>query len=626
MKKKLASVAIACSVFACAGERPSFMPSASDANTVTFVDGGHEVVTSDRPDTDATDTTNSATRESDESETSSQQTGAQPTGADSSRNVSTNPACNSECCRDEDCADGFECRDSACECKSGKACDGACIAEEACCADADCGQDERCNDEGTCECDASAHLCGSTCLPNDSPASCGAACEPCVVPAGGQASCDGTKCTATCHSGQQLCAGSCIPEAEACDANCSEGQHECDGVCFPVTSALACGDSCEPCLAPANAIAKCEEFECAFDCEPDYLRCDDTCVPPNGCCGDGDCEADKVCETNRCVCADGTKECGDVCIPNSGCCVDTDCGNGLGCKDNHCVDAGAPQVTQVSPADAATGVLSNASIKLTFSEPMDQASVQSALSISTLSSSDYILVWNGDGSQLTITPADSLSYAAVSNLSGAARSYTVGVTTSAQDLAGNRLQSAFSSSFATMRRVTQSLSPTKVGTGSSYGWAVEDDPPQECPTGSGNVSVGNHSSIAAGGTYYTWTEYDLSVVGQASQIATLESVKFVATQGTQEGGFYPGGVVNLSRCEYGDMSQAFVLPLEVNHGAFATSSTSSLSKDITSGFLSSWTNGEAQRLYRLSPEDEPTSSKTFFACSGFALELIFLAP
>jgi Bacterial Ig-like domain len=539
------------------------------------------------------------------------------------------PMCDAECCVDSDCGDGFECVDSVCACEAGsKECDGACIAETQCCTDDDCGASSHC-EAGACECDDGSHQCGEECVSNDSTDSCGGACEPCPVPMGGEAVCDGTQCSAACPGSQKLCAGACIAAADPCDANCPAGSHDCGGVCQQVTSPLACGDSCVACPVPAHATATCDGEECDFECTSAYMRCDDECVPATGCCDDADCDADRTCDgANTCVCADGTMECDGTCIPTSGCCDDGDCGAGLGCEENECVDVGPPQVSTITPNSSATGVLSNAAIKITFTEPMEQASVQSALSISTLSTSSYTLAWNGDSSQLTITPTSPLAYAAATSLaSGAPRTYTVTVAATARDVAGNRMTAAFSSSFSTLRRITQSVAPSAVATGSSYGWAAFDDPPVLCPTGTGNVSVGNHSSIAAGGSYYTWVAFDLTSVGQTSQITTFETAKFLATQVAPVGSFYPDGSVSLMRNVYAPIEEGFEHTADLNHGVFSTSSTAAVSKDITSNYWSRWVNGGSQQMFELSETgDPPSNTRAVFTCTGFSLELVFLAP
>ncbi len=606
-----------------------------DTATCALLDtdaGAHIAPSTSAPQTSEALTSITPTTELQPSDISSSESSssAAPQSAPTTEPSPTGPNedCNADCCRDSDCNEGYECRDSSCQCKSGqKECDGSCIPATQCCVDEDCGASAVCVD-GSCECSSETHLCEGICSSNESPQTCGAGCEPCPVPVGGYSTCDGTKCAAACPSGNQLCAGTCIPNSDSCDANCTTGERECSGVCVSLNSPIACGATCEPCPVPVHSIPTCDGSRCDFDCEEGYLRCaDDTCAPATGCCGHDDCDVDQICADSVCACADGTRECDGACVPNSGCCIDADCGSGLGCRDHVCTDVLPPQVIAITPNNDAKGVLSNAAIRLTFNEPMDQASVQSAVSISTISSSGFAMSWNGVGTQLTITPANALVYAAVSNLSGSAQTYTVSVAASASDLEGNRMTSAFSSTFTTLRRVSQTLAPTKVAFGSTYGWGVDDSPPVECPTASGNVTVGNHSSMAGGGDYITWVAFDLSAVGQTSQISTFESAKLLGTQGAQQGNFYPDGNVILDRCTYGAMSQAFELPVSVNHGVFATSAASAVSKDITSGFWTSWTNGEAQRLYRLEPnEHEPSNARTSFTCDGFALELVFLAP
>lgn len=104
------------------------------------------------------------------------------------------------------------------------------------------------------------------------------------------------------------------------------------------------------------------------------------------------------------------------------------------------LDTVRPLVVSVSPADGEANVTVNTSITVCFSEPMDHATVQAALSLTpAVAFSGYI--WQGD-TLMTATLADTLSFF---------RQYQVTVGTGALDLAGNSLASVWSSSFTTVR-------------------------------------------------------------------------------------------------------------------------------------------------------------------------------
>jgi hypothetical protein len=108
-------------------------------------------------------------------------------------------------------------------------------------------------------------------------------------------------------------------------------------------------------------------------------------------------------------------------------------------------DATAPSVTTVVPANAATNIALNTTVKVTFSEPMNAGSVNAATFTlkNTLTSAvvPATVVYDAATSSATLTPSGAL----LGNTG-----YTVTVTTGATDAAGNPLGAAFTSSFTTL--------------------------------------------------------------------------------------------------------------------------------------------------------------------------------
>lgn len=134
-------------------------------------------------------------------------------------------------------------------------------------------------------------------------------------------------------------------------------------------------------------------------------------------------------------------------------------------------------------------------------------------------------------------------------------------------------------------------------------------------------------SLANSGDYLIWTEFDLSTVAETTQITSFESAKFVASQGAPLGAFYPNGTVSLARELYGDITMGLDLETDLNHGTIATSSTAAVSKDITSNFFSRWQSKGANVIYQLAADGTAADGAyAVFSCTGFSLELVFLAP
>jgi serine protease AprX len=103
-------------------------------------------------------------------------------------------------------------------------------------------------------------------------------------------------------------------------------------------------------------------------------------------------------------------------------------------------DATPPTVTAVTPSEGATGVATNTNVTVTFSEPMDQASVQSAFSLVKAGGASVAGTFSWSGSTVTFDPTANLD---------AASQYNATVTTAAKDVAGNALAAAKSWSFTT---------------------------------------------------------------------------------------------------------------------------------------------------------------------------------
>jgi serine protease AprX len=104
-------------------------------------------------------------------------------------------------------------------------------------------------------------------------------------------------------------------------------------------------------------------------------------------------------------------------------------------------DATPPTVTAVTPSEGATGVAANTNVTVTFSEPMDQASVQSGFSlVKTTGGANVAGTFSWNGSTVTFDPTVNLD---------AATQYTATVTTAAKDVAGNALAAAKSWNFTT---------------------------------------------------------------------------------------------------------------------------------------------------------------------------------
>ncbi len=116
----------------------------------------------------------------------------------------------------------------------------------------------------------------------------------------------------------------------------------------------------------------------------------------------------------------------------------TDGGGGRpGSREN---DETLPAVDEEVPADGATKVPINTTIRLRFSEPMDAESLASAFTVSLDLPIDGLVRYDESTDTVIFTPAEDLR---------AGKVYTTSITTDARDAAGNPIESPRSWSFTT---------------------------------------------------------------------------------------------------------------------------------------------------------------------------------
>ena len=102
------------------------------------------------------------------------------------------------------------------------------------------------------------------------------------------------------------------------------------------------------------------------------------------------------------------------------------------------LDVQPPSVVSSTPSDGDTDVAVNANLTVTFSEAMNQAATEAALSV--IPNIDCTVSWDASGTILSCNPDADLA---------ADTSYSATVDTGATDLAGNALELPFAFSFTT---------------------------------------------------------------------------------------------------------------------------------------------------------------------------------
>jgi hypothetical protein len=102
------------------------------------------------------------------------------------------------------------------------------------------------------------------------------------------------------------------------------------------------------------------------------------------------------------------------------------------------IDTTPPSVSSTFPVEDGEEIPMDADIIITFSEPMDQKSVRSAISVEPYT--EYTLEWNDDNTTLTINCSEDLASKTL---------YTFNIGTKAKDMAGRSLDSSFEFMFTT---------------------------------------------------------------------------------------------------------------------------------------------------------------------------------
>lgn len=109
-------------------------------------------------------------------------------------------------------------------------------------------------------------------------------------------------------------------------------------------------------------------------------------------------------------------------------------------------DTTPPTILAISPSYGAIGVAKDATLTVTFSEPMDRATAQTAFAISGFNAG--VFTWNEEGTVMTFNPDTDFPY-------GTTVEWHVSAV--AKDLTGNTLESATAASFRTIRVSTVTI-------------------------------------------------------------------------------------------------------------------------------------------------------------------------
>jgi hypothetical protein len=216
----------------------------------------------------------------------------------------------------------------------------------------------------------------------------------------------------------------------------------------------------------------------------------------------------------------------------------------------------APRVVQVSPADGALGVRSDAALVVVFSRAMNPISTEAAYHSDDLPAAQLSFAWNEDHTSLTLTPRNPLLYATASEGQGldevVAQAYHYGFGDSARDELGQSLL-AVDFRLSTLRQFAIELAadPERSGNWTDRGAegihnCLRHAKAPYAPT----VCVGDDAS---GARYTGFLSFDLRPM--PAEIAGFSSVRLIAS-GTAYGTLAKLGPNELGHVVFGDLGQA----------------------------------------------------------------------
>jgi hypothetical protein len=408
--------------------------------------------------------------------------------------------------------------------------------------------------------------------------------------------------TSLCDDGVWgLCVGAVLPALRQCG---SPDDNDCDGAADnALDGACQCAQGAtEPCSAHPG-------FDGTGPCMAGLRQCvvsaDSTSSRWGECVGAVGPLSGDLCELGDDSNCNG--------VPNQGC------------------DFTPPAVASSLPEDGDTGVVADTVLTIVFSEPMDRASTESAVQLS--SAPPLAFTWNDAGTVLTVTPGTPFDYARgqFSDLDSLeATQYSLTVGTEATDAAGNALLAPLEVQFSTLRRVDQRL-PLAEPDGAYLIVRFSDISASPWPCQEGVSWVGYQPNYSL-----TVTTFDLSELPMG--VAEFEQAKLVAEQVAVDGDPFadhgPIEVEHITMSTGPDSGDAAYV--DTLHAVGTLSSGPNIgprSLDVTLALEEDYElrmERDQQSEYRILTdfgEPFPTSpNHASFACSAFAIEATYLLP
>lgn len=286
------------------------------------------------------------------------------------------------------------------------------------------------------------------------------------------------------------------------------------------------------------------------------------------------------------------------------------------------VDTTAPSISATVPAAGEAGVIADTAIVVTFSEPMDAASVEAAYSSEDLPPESVAFSWNAAATELTIAPAAPFEYAAGVGTDPSvveAKTYAVTIGTGAMDEAGNPLAAPLALEFATKRRMLASFpydnNMTRVLRNTTLLSAANQ------------MWVGDNSQTE---TYRSYLTFDLATLPAGAEV---EAAEFSGTQTAPSGTPYTLGGVMADHVVYPAMIDAGTAPALSTPGAFSADTSLSVRRLTVTAEVQDDVANRAARNHRsqfrlrfgTATDGDNVTDTAVFTKSSFSMLVMYLA-
>lgn len=282
-------------------------------------------------------------------------------------------------------------------------------------------------------------------------------------------------------------------------------------------------------------------------------------------------------------------------------------------------DTTSPRVLSISPSDGEHGVGSDCTIVIRFSEPMNREQAMLGVALGEIAVAKE---WDELGTELSLRPFKQLEYATGDDHATVeAIAYSVSVSRSGTDVAGNPLDADYSATFYTLREFSRQLR----GNDALIGYAIDSGNPFDS-TGYSDPWVGDAGDRAMKG----FVTFELSDLPPETRDVT--SALLTANQYQVNGNPFQMGGIILDHVTFSVVGEVLTAPTKTNFRTlFPDAATKTASRDVTSAVrmeLAERQNnaGQVQFRFGFAQAAEPNGVTDEVRLRPIELDVSYLVP